>query len=230
MVVLSDPPLHGVRLLAFSAVTLKQRFRLRKARCPFLPKPSYLLALEKAPLRCYPCICWRNSFSVGKVETGKSWCKRTAILSFAWVETVPVENWSCLRGRGWYRGVKDQKRKPLWGPQRAEEALQGRGLQKHSLCLSEAPSWCLEQTASQSPLQVRWPASVLTHTDTIENCIRRWAIGICSKYITEHKWLADTACLAVCKGSGSMDFWIRREGLFFLCAGTSSWWLGRKLI
>lgn len=96
--------------------------------------------------------------------------------------------------------------------------------------LSEAPSWCLEQTASQSPLQVRWPASVLTHTDTIENCIRRWAIGICSKYITEHKWLADTACLAVCKGSGSMDFWIRREGLFFLCAGTSSWWLGRKLI
>lgn len=93
-----------------------------------------------------------------------------------------------------------------------------------------APSWCLEQTAGQSLLQVRWPASVLTRTDTIENCIRRRAIGICSKYITEHKWLADTACLAVCKGNGSMDFWIRREGLFFLCAGTSTWWLGRKLI
>lgn len=99
-----------------------------------------------------------------------------------------------------------------------------------SLCLPSAPSWCLEQTAGQSLLQVRWPASVLTRTDTIENCIRRRAVEICSKYITEHKWLADTACLAVCKGNGSMDFWIRREGLFFLCAGTSSWWLGRKLI
>lgn len=45
-----------------------------------------------------------------------------------------------------------------------------------------------------------------TRTDTIENCIRRQAVGICSKYITEHKCIADTACLAVCKGNGSIDF------------------------
>lgn len=103
-------------------------------------------------------------------------------------------------------------------------------LLEYGLCPFWAPSWCLEQTACRSLLQIRWPASVLTRGDTIENCIRPPSIGICSKYITEHKWLADTACLAVCKGNGSMDFWIRREGLFFLCEGTSSWWPGRKLI
>lgn len=144
-----------------------------------------------------------------------------------WLETVLIKKLSWPQKPWVVEGCEIPENKtslstPLCGG--------GSPRQGASWSAASVPSWCLEQTACQSLLQVRWPASVLTRTDTIENCIRRRAFGICSKYITEHKWLANTACLAVCKGNDSMDFWIRREGLFFLCAGTSTWWLGRKLI
>lgn len=189
-------------------------------------KPFFLSFLWRfhcnAPARCSWCIC------LGEITFMLMGSREADLGKVLWFLNFSIRGYSA-GGEFQWRVLRARTQTVCEAP----PVYEGSGLRLpggHSLCSFSAPSWCLEQTASHSRLQVRRPASVLTRTDTIENCIRRQAIGICSKYITEHKWLADTACLAVCKGNGSMDFWIRREGLFFPCAGTSSWWLGRKLI